>query len=369
MTDDTEAIRSPFYGVQAGMGATFIEEGGWFWTQGFGDTTAERNAVRTDLGVWDVSPLNKWDFRGPDAIRAAQRVHSGDVQGLRTGQVRYGAFTDADGLMIDDGTVYRVADDHAWVMTNGSEHAEHFAEATKGLNVTVDYIAPQMPHIGVIGPRAREALAPLTDVDLTSLKYFWFVPDQVKVGGVPCYLSRTGFGGELGYELFVDPEHAEDIWQVAVEQAKARPFGTDAIEILRIEAGLIVTDYDYEAHQRSPFDFSFDRLVSLSTDADYLGKAALQAISASPPNRFKTLRLHTEEPPEYGAEVTKDGAPVGTLTSPTNSPEFGVIGLAILRSDVATEGETVEVAVGDATAPATVDALPIYDTKKLRPRS
>ncbi|HEY1331274.1 MAG TPA: aminomethyltransferase family protein [Actinomycetota bacterium] len=370
MTETTsDAIRSPFYPLHADLGATFVEEGGWFWTEGFGDTLGEHDAVRNDLGVWDVSPLNKWDFRGSDALAAAQRLHSGDVLGLEIGQVRYGAFCDEDGLMIDDGTVYRLADDHVWVMTNGSDHAEHFAGATKGLNVGIAYVAAEMPHIGLLGPRAREALAPLTDVDLSSLRYFHFVPEPVTVGGVPCHLSRTGFGGELGYELFVRPEHAADIWAVATDQAKARPFGTNAIEVLRIEAGLIVTDYDYEAHQRSPYDFSFDRLITRNPAADYLGKAALQSVAANPPNRFKTLRLEGSELPEYGAAVTRDGAEVGTLTSPTDSPEFGPIGIGVLRSDVARDGEQVDVAIGDATVRATVDVLPVYDPQKLRPRS
>ena len=86
-----------------------MEEGGWYWTEGFGDADAEYRGVRDDLGVWDVSPLNKWEFRGPDAVSAVQRLHTSNVLGLDVGQVRYGAFCDADGLMIDDGTVYRLS--------------------------------------------------------------------------------------------------------------------------------------------------------------------------------------------------------------------------------------------------------------------
>ena len=93
---------------------------------------AEYAAVREGVGMWDVSPLNKWEFRGPDAVEAAQRVHSNDVLGLEVGQVRYGAFLDEDGLLVDDGTVFKHADDHLWVMTNGMDHAEYFAEATEG---------------------------------------------------------------------------------------------------------------------------------------------------------------------------------------------------------------------------------------------
>src|SRR4029077_5668867 len=91
--------------------------------------------------------------------------------------------------------------------------------------------------------------------------YFRFIPERVKVGGVPCWVSRTGFGGELGYELFCSPADAEALWEVGAARLAARPFGVEAIEVLRIEAGLIVTDYDYKAHERTPYDFSMDRLV------------------------------------------------------------------------------------------------------------
>jgi aminomethyltransferase len=361
------AIRSPFYKAHSELGATFMEEGGWFWTEGFGDLDAEYRAVRDDLGVWDVSPLNKWSFSGPDALEAAGRVHTNAVAGLKIGQVHYGAFCDRDGGMVDDGTVFKISDTLAWVMTNGREHEEHFAEVTGGLKADIEHIGLDLPHLGLQGPRSRDALARVCSVDISSLRYFHFIPDPVKVGGVPCWVSRTGFGGELGYELFCRPEDAEDLWTVVIEQCAAKPFGVEAIEVLRIEAGLIVLDYDYHAHERTPFDFSMDRLVAL--DADFNGRAALKKIASQPPHRFKTLALETEELPEYGAAVTRDGEPAGTMTSPTKSPRFGQIGLAVLDSRFASDGEALEVAMGDGTIPARVAVLPIYDPQKQRPRS
>ena len=155
----SDPITTAFHAVQEARGATFMEEGGWLWSESFGDPAAEYAAVRDGVGMWDVSPLNKWDFRGPDAVEAAQRVHSNDILGLEAGQVRYGAFLDEDGLLVDDGTVFKHADDHLWVMTNGMEHAEYFAEATKGLDVSVDYIARELPNMQIQGPRSRELAA------------------------------------------------------------------------------------------------------------------------------------------------------------------------------------------------------------------
>lgn len=151
---ETESIRSPFYESIAALGATFMEEGGWYWTEGFGDEAAEYHGVRDDLGVWDVSPLNKWEFRGPDALEAAQMVHTSNVLGLEVGQVHYGALCDAEGLMVDDGTVYRL-EDRVWVMTNDSGLADHFAEATKGLDTQIEAVTRDMPHLGLQGPRSQ----------------------------------------------------------------------------------------------------------------------------------------------------------------------------------------------------------------------
>jgi aminomethyltransferase len=132
---------------------------------------------------------------------------------------------------------------------------------------------------------------------------------------------------------------------------------------------MIVTDYDYAAHERSPFDLGMDRLVVLDTPAEFMGKERLREIAADPPNRFKTLRVQGDLLPEYGAAVTRGGEDVGVLTSPALSPKLGNIGLAILRSDAAADGSTVDVALGDGTVPATVDVAAIYDPQKRRPRS
>jgi aminomethyltransferase len=158
---ETDSIRSPFYEAAAAIGASFMEEGGWYWTEGFGDADAEYRGVRDDLGVWDVSPLNKWEFGGPDALAAAQRVHTSNVLGLEVGQVHYGALCDADGLMVDDGTVYRLPD-RVWVMTNGSRTTPSTSpRPPKASTSTIEAITPTMPHLGLQGPRARQALGPV----------------------------------------------------------------------------------------------------------------------------------------------------------------------------------------------------------------
>ena len=356
---------SPLYDIQKQAGAEFEDFDGWLWTSSLGDPLGEYEAVRTATGLWDVYPLIKWDVRGPDAARAVQRAFSNDVVGLQAGRVRYGALVNADGTMYDDGTVYRVADDRVFLMTNNPGYEDRFAGLFHGLDVRVEDRTYEMPLISVQGPTSRRVLQPLVDRDLDELRYFRFWPERVHVAGKPAWVFRTGFSGELGFELIPDREDAVRVWEALIDSG-ARPFGTEAIEIARVEAGLIVAGVDYEADVTSPWDLSFDRFIDTSTEC--VGAAALAAVADDPPNRLVTLEVGSDQTPEYGASVQKDGEQIGTLTSPTASPRLGVIGLAILRSDEAIDENTVEVTIGDGTVPATVKPLSLYDPDKAKPR-
>jgi aminomethyltransferase len=363
----SDPIASAFHSIQESMGATFVDEGGWWWTGGFGDTAREYAAVRDGVGMWDLSPLNKWEFRGPDAVEAVQRVHSNDVLGMAAGQVRYGAFLDEDGLLVDDGTVFRFADDHLWVMTNDMDRGTYFDDATKGLDVSFAYLGADLPSLQIQGPGSRDLMRSITDADVDGLRYFRFIPEQVRLGGAPVILSRTGFSGELGYEVFLTPEHARTVWD-AVAGAGAVPYGVDIIEAVRVETGMIVTGYDYQEHERTPYDLGLDRMVALDAPGEFMGKERLREVAKQPPNRLKTLRLEGGALPEYGAAVIRDGEDVGVLTSPAESPKLGPLGLAILRADAAEDGSRLQVALGDGTVGATVDRLAVYDPTKERPR-
>ena len=364
----TQIVRTAFDRAQRDLGCDFTEWEGWYWPNHFGDPVAEHHAVRQEVGIWDESPLRKWDFRGPDALAAADRIFTNDMLGLEVGQVRYAPFCDSDGKMVGDGTVFKHAEDQAWVITALDSDLEHFHEVAGDLDVAIEPITEQLPHVQVQGPRSRALLAGLCDADLAGLPYFRFWPERVALAGVPCWISRTGYSGELGYELFCAPEHADELW-VALTNGGAKPYGLSAVETLRIESGLIFIGYDYFQHETDPFDMALEKVIRLD-GADFHGKPALERTAADPPRRMVTLVLEGGEVPEYGAAVTKDGEPAGTLTSPCESPTLGeVIGLAVLEARLARRGETVEVAVGEATATARVESLPLYDPEKTRPRT
>lgn len=365
---DTEITRTAFDRVQRELGGEPMDWEGWYWPTTFGDPVAEHHSVRNDVGVWDASPLRKWEFEGADALAAADRVFTNDMLGLAVGQVRYAPFCDEKGRMVGDGTVFKTRDDHCIVVTALDSDVDHFRSVVSGLDVEIVPSTASTPQLGLNGPRSRDLLQSLCERDVSSLRYFRFWPEQVEVAGVPCWVSRTGYSGELGYELFCSPDGAEQLWH-AVVGAGARPYGLSAVETLRIESGLIFIGYDYFQHETSPYDMSLDKLIRFD-GPDFCGKAALEAESASPPRRLVTVVLDGDEVPEYGAAVAKDGEPVGTLTSPCESPTLGrVIGMAVLDTAVAGEGTRVEVAVGDGAAGARVAPVPLYDTGKERPRT
>jgi aminomethyltransferase len=364
----SEVVHTAFDAPQRELGCEFMEWEGWLWPNHFGDPVAEHRAVRESAGVWDESPLRKWDFRGPDALRAADRIFTNDMLGLEAGQIRYAPFCDEHGKMVGDGTVFKFDDAHAWVITALDSDLGHFEQVAAGLDVELTPITADLPHVQLQGPRSRDLLAGLTDADVAALGYFRFLPEQVRVGGVPAWLSRTGYSGELGYEIFCRPDDASALW-AALTGAGATPYGLAAVETLRVESGLIFIGYDYFQHETDPYDVSLDKVIRLDR-ADFHGKAALAETAKSPPRRMVTLVVEGAEAPEYGAAVTKEGEPAGTLTSPGESPTLGkVIGLAVLEAQFAAPGSRVEVAVGDGTAGATVDSLPIYDPEKRRPRT
>jgi aminomethyltransferase len=363
----SESNKSVLTEIQDQQGATWMEDGDWYWTVNLGDPAGEYEAIRSGVALWDVYGLQKWDVTGPDAQAVVQRVFTNNLATLTVGQVKYGAFVDDAGMMIDDGTVYKLADDHFWVMVNSDAFGAVLTEAVPGADVEVAYRTHEMPVISVQGPGSRDMLAGLTDHDLSALPYFRFVPERVQLAGVPVWLLRTGFSGEIGFELIPDRDDAVQLWTTLCSLG-GRPIGLDAVEIARVEAGLIIAAVDYQAGETSPFDVGLDRTVAVSSDADFRGKDALRAAAAAPANRFKTLTLEGADLPEYGAEVFHGDEVVGTVTSPADSPRYGVIGLAILRSDVAENGTPLEVAVGEGRVKATVTDLSIHDPQKLRPR-
>ena len=362
-----EPIKSVLHEAQVAKGATFRDDDGWLWTMSFGDASAGYEAIRTGTAIWDVYPLVKWDVAGRDAEAAIQRVFTADLSRQSVGQVKYGAFVHENGTMVDDGTVFKHADDHYWVLTNTSGFADYWDTQTAGLDFSYANRTHDTPLISVQGPRSRDLLQSLTGTDLSTLGYFRFRPERVTVAGVPAWVSRTGFSGEIGFEIFPGRDDAVELW-IALEAAGAVPIGLDTIEPARVEAGLIIYGTDYVPGEHTPYDVSLDRMVAVDGSPDFAGKSVLAAIAAAPPRRLKSLLLAGAELPGVGADVLADGAVVGSLSSRVVSPTYGSIGLAMLATEVAVDGRALQVATPSGAIPATVAPLSVKDPDKTRPR-
>jgi aminomethyltransferase len=358
----TEDVRSPLHDWHVARGAEIIWEDGFPWTMDEGTEVAqEYEGIRTGTGIWDLFSTCKYEVTGPDAARLIQRRFTNTLDGMSDGSVRYGAFVNPDGLMIDDGNVYRFAADRYWMMINSAGIEDWFRETAGDLDATITHKTLDLAMIAVQGPTSEATLQPLVERDLGELGYFRFWPKMTTVAGVPAYVLRTGFSGEHGYELVLDPGDAQVVWDALVS-AGATPFGLNAIDLARTEVGLVIIAVDYDPGARSPWDLSMDRFIK--TDTENVAAEALAAYGANPPKRFKTLSF-AGSVPEAGAVVTKDGAEVGVVTSPAESPRVGPIALAILDTAAAEDGVKVE--VGDEVA--TVGPLSILDPQKQRARA
>ena len=289
-------LHTAFDAIQRRQGGTFAEWEDWEWISDFGDPVAEHHAVREAVGIWDESPLQKWAFRGPDALAAADFCFANNMASLEVGQCRYGPFVDERGKMLGDGVVFNPGEhrDGLLVVTALPSDVDHFRRITQGtFDIEITDETMTSPHLQVQGPRSRELLASMTDADVAGLRYFRFLPEPITIGGVPgCTLARTGYSGELGYEIYCAPEHAERLWQALLDQGAAlgiRPYGLAAVESLRIEAGLIFIGFDYFQGATSPFHVNLDRTINLET-GDFFGKQALQQeLAAGITHRMTTL--------------------------------------------------------------------------------
>jgi aminomethyltransferase len=296
---------------------------------------------------------------------------------LEVGQCRYGPFCDENGKMLGDGVAYRgETEDDMLVVTALDTDADHFRRVCSDMDVEIEEHTFQIPHLQVQGPRSRELLSGLTDADVAGLRYFRFIPHPITVGGVEgCWVSRTGYSGEIGYEVFCPVEGAETLWRSLLDAGAhmgIRPYGLAAVESLRIESGLIFLGYDYFQGVTSPFHMNLDRMIKLDKEK-FVGRKALRAeAEAGITHRMVTLVLGGEEAPDYNAPVVRGGRHVGKLTSPSagRSPTVDrLIGMASIETELAQHGTQVEVTMADGRlVPAIVDRYPIYDPEKARPR-
>lgn len=375
-----------FHPRTSALTRSMVEYRGFWLPQVYAATgpTEEYWACRQAAAVIDLSALRKWEITGPDAEALLQWVLTRDVRKLGEGQVVYSAMCYEHGGMIDDGTLFRLGrDQFRWI--GGDDYGGVWIreQAEKlGLRAMVRSSTDQLHNIAVQGPNSREILkrivwtAPHRPA-LAELGWFRFTVGRIGgPEGAPVVVSRTGYTGELGYEIFCHPKDALTVWD-AVQEAGAdlglRPMGLQALDMLRIEAGLIFAGYDFD-DTTDPFEAGIGFTVPLRTKTDdFIGRSALIRRKEHPSRRFVGLEIDAAEAVGHGDPLYMGRARVGVVTSAVRSPILGR-SIALARVDVAHAevGTALEVGKLDGLQkrlPAVIVPLSHYDPKKTRPQS
>ena len=306
----------------------------------------EYNAIRNGCALIDISPLFKYHLHGPDALRLVDRLITRDASALAVGQVYYTPWCDDDGQVIDDGTVARLAEDRVrW--TAADPNLRWLLEHAHGLNVTVEDVTEQVAALALQGPSSARVLAAVSDIDLARLKYFRAAAGAI--AGVPVEVTRTGYTGDLGYEVWMPWARALEVWDAIVDAGRAhvlRPAGMLALDVARVEAGLLLTDVDFHSVRKasiasqmySPYELGLGRLVQLDKASPFVGRAALAREHAAGHRRqivglevrwteveaiYQSVGLPPSVPAaasRVAVPVYKDRRQVGRVTSTAWSP-------------------------------------------------
>jgi aminomethyltransferase len=243
----------------------------------------EYHAIRNACGLIDVSPLFKYLVTGPDAARLVDRIITRDVSKMSLGQVYYTPWCDEHGKVVDDGTVSRVGETRfRW--TAAEPNLRWFRQNAAGLDVAVDDISEELAALALQGPTAAQVLRAVSDADIDRLRYFRVTSGMI--GGVRVEISRTGYTGDLGYEIWIPAARAVHVWDALMESGAPRgmrPAGMLALDVVRVEAGLLLIDVDFmgakkaliDPQQYTPFEMGLGRLVSLDK-SPFVGQQALQ---------------------------------------------------------------------------------------------
>jgi aminomethyltransferase len=329
----------------------------------------EYNAIRNAVALIDVTPLFKYRVRGRDATRLVDRVVTRDMSKVAVGQVIYTPWCDEEGKVIDDGTVSRL-EENVYRWTAADPNLRWFTQNAAGLDVSIEDVSDQLAALALQGPMSAQLLERVADADIRNLRYYRVT--RGRIAGVHVDISRTGYTGDLGYEIWISWDEAITVWDALVDAGRAfdlHPAGMLALDVARIEAGLLLTDVDYissrkaliPAQKYSPFELGLGRLVQLEKPA-FVGRAALQEEQRRGGGRrlvgleidwneverlYDALGLAPQVPStasRIAVPVYARGNQVGKATSTTWSPTLKkMIALASVSSEHARVGTRLQI--------------------------
>jgi len=353
-----QALRhTPLYEEHKALGARLVDFAGWEMPVQYEGIKAEHEAVRTTAGLFDVSHMGEVVIRGPQAEEAVQRLVTRDVSRLSLGQAGYAAVCYESGGTVDDVLVYRTPDEFLIVVnaSNREKDVAHFREYTEDLDAEVVDESDDWALLALQGPRAVELLQPFTETDLSSIKYYRY--EVGEVDGAYAVLSRTGYTGEDGFELFVRPDDAPRVWRLLIE-AGAVPVGLGARDTLRLEAGMCLYGNELDA-DTTPLEAGIGFAVNLEKEQEFVGQEALRREKEEGlKKKLVGFKVEGRGIARHDYPVAVEGETVGTVTSGTLSPTLGeAIGLALVAPDVEDEFEVV---IRNRPVAARTVPLPFY---------
>jgi sarcosine oxidase subunit alpha len=372
------AQRSSIHHRHKELGGRMMWTGTWRRPHSYGDVEAEVQAVHGAVGLIDVSTLGKLLVIGPDAGEFLERLYPNRFGDMKVGRIRYAVLNTDAGRIMDDGTIARLSDD-AYYVTTTSTGAGAVVEwfewwnAVWGMDVQIADITGALAAVNVAGPRARELMSRLTDLDLSNEALSYLDAGQGKIAGVPSLVLRIGFVGELGYELHFPSPYGEFMWDTILERGEdlgIRPFGLEPQRILRLEKMHILIGQDTDS-ESNLIEANMPWIVKFDKD-DFVGKWALEHVRARGP-REQLVGFEMEDgrvPPEGGQVVIKERRPVGRITSARWSPELRkVIGMAWVPTELARDGAEFFVTIDGGFDKASVRLTPFFDPEGERLRS
>ncbi|MFJ3934414.1 glycine cleavage system aminomethyltransferase GcvT [Streptomyces sp. NPDC090029] len=369
----TSPRRTALDALHRSLGATMTDFAGWDMPLRYTSERDEHQAVRTRAGLFDLSHMGEITVTGPQAVQLLDHALVGNISTVGPGRARYTMICREDGGIVDDLIVYRLGDTEYMVVANAGNAQvvlDALTERAAGFEATVRDDRDAYALIAVQGPESPGILASVTDADLDGLKYYAGLPGTV--AGVPALIARTGYTGEDGFELFVEPQHAEKLWLALTEAGREKglvPCGLSCRDTLRLEAGMPLYGHELTT-ALTPFDAGLGRVVKFEKAGDFVGREALRAAAdraeTAPPRRLVGLVAEGRRVPRAGMAVVAGGEVVGEVTSGAPSPTLGKpIAMAYVDAGHAEPGTAgVGVDIRGSHEPYEVVALPFYKRRK-----
>jgi aminomethyltransferase len=360
--------RTPLYPLYEEYGAKTIDFGGWDLPVQFAGIQKEHEAVRTKAGLFDVSHMGEVEVKGPDALSFVQKITTNDASTLAVNQAQYSIMCYPDGGTVDDLLVYKLAEDHYLLVINAANIEKDVAWMQQHVDgdMTLRNISDETAQLALQGPLAEAVLQKLTDTDLSEIRFFYFKPD-VNLSGVSALVSRTGYTGEDGFELYVKPEDAPVLWRKILEAGgeDVLPCGLGARDTLRFEARLPL--YGQELNESiSPLEAGLGFAVKLEKKVPFIGQEALKKQKEEGiPRKLVGLEMIERGIPRSHYPVYVGETQIGEVTTGTQSPTLKKnVGLALIRKEYSELGTEVDVEIRGKRVKAKVVATPFYKRPK-----